>query len=70
MTNDFDIQKARGDLKALRDKYGANTPIGHRCSNLMEMLENIEGATGDQRRELERSIGRQLADLARLTVKS
>lgn len=30
----------RRHLIALRVKYGADTPIGHRCSNLVEMLGN------------------------------
>ena len=72
MVNDFDIQKARSDLKALRDKHDADTAVGHRCSNLMEQLENYESAVVCENRPardaLEKSIGRQLADLAKLTA--
>lgn len=27
------------DLLALRKKYGANSAIGHRCSNIIQMLK-------------------------------
>jgi hypothetical protein len=68
MTNDFDLDKARSDLMTLRNKHGAETAIGHRCSNLLEQLQNLEGATGDEhRRVLQKLIGRSLAELAELT---
>jgi len=28
-----------GGLHKLRDKYGAESPIGHRCSNIEELLK-------------------------------
>jgi hypothetical protein len=34
------FEDARRDLIALRVKYGADSPIGHRCSNIIEMLKN------------------------------
>jgi hypothetical protein len=68
ISNDFDTQKARSDLIALGDKHVVLTPIGHRCSNLMEQLEIVAGTTGDHGKELEKSIGRQSADLAKLTA--
>lgn len=49
------------------DRHGSLTPAGHRYSNLDEMLQNRETATGDQLRNLNRQIAEQLADLARLT---
>ncbi len=36
----FDLENTRRDLIALRVKYGADTPIGHRCSNIAELLDN------------------------------
>jgi hypothetical protein len=67
MTNDFDILTVRRDLIALREKHGADTPIGHRCSNLIEQLGNLQGATGDERKHLEKFIGQSVAELARLS---
>lgn len=55
-------------LIAMRVKYGADSPIGNRCSNLVEMLQNYEGASGDQRRALAKNIQKQMAELAKLTA--
>ena len=33
-------EETRRALIAVRIKHGANTPIGHRCSNIVEMLES------------------------------
>ncbi len=53
------FEDTRRDLIALRVKHGADTPIGHRCSNLIELL---------QVPELPKAlVQRQMADLARLT---
>lgn len=65
MTNDFDPKAIRKSLDALRARHGADTPAGRRCSNLIEQLKNLDGATGDQRRNLEKSIARAVADLSR-----
>ncbi len=43
MTNDFDISKARSDLMDLRARHGADSAIGHRCSNLIEQLQRVVG---------------------------
>jgi hypothetical protein len=67
MTNDFDIKKARADLMDMRAKHGAGTAIGHRCSNLIEQLQNLEGATGDHRAGLQKLIARSIKELAELT---
>lgn len=37
---DLDFENTRRDMIALRVKYGADTPIGHRCSNIIEGLKN------------------------------
>jgi hypothetical protein len=54
-------------LIAKRNLFGALTPPGHRCSNLVELLKNRHGATGEQLKNIEASMARQAADLARLS---
>jgi hypothetical protein len=68
MTNDFDPKTIRKSLDALRAKHGADTPIGHRCSNLIEQLKNLKGATGDHRKDLEKGISGSVAELAALNA--
>lgn len=36
----FDVETSRRQLIAKRVAAGADTEIGHRCSNLIEQLEN------------------------------
>lgn len=60
----FDLENARRELIAKRLAAGADTEIGHRCSNLIEMLENYRTAEGDQKAILAKSIERTLAELA------
>lgn len=48
-----------GGLKKLRDASGADTPIGHRCSNIMEMLDAGTAKPAD--------IAAQVRQLAELT---
>ena len=59
----FDLDATRRSLIAMRVKHGAESPIGHRCSNLIEQLQNLETATGDQRANLQKAIAQQLAGL-------
>jgi hypothetical protein len=54
-----DLKQTRTDLIALRKKHGANSPIGRRCSNILEMLE--AGAKPED-------IAAQVRDLAALTA--
>lgn len=64
----FDLENTRRDLIAMRVKHGANTPIGHRCSNLLEQLENLSKSTDqDQRHRLEKNISQTVAELAALS---
>jgi len=63
---DFELEKTRRDLIAMRSKHGAETAIGHRCSNLLGMLDSMKTATGDRRAELAKNIADQMADLERL----
>lgn len=53
----FDLEDTRRALIATRTKHGANTPIGHRCSNIVEMLESGVGPA---------TIAKQMAELDRL----
>jgi len=53
-----DFEDTRRDLIALRVKHGANTPIGHRCSNIIELIQQPELPT--------HLIQRQMAELTEL----
>ena len=63
----FDLEKTRRDLIATRAKHGAETPIGHRCSNLLGMLDSMKTTTDDQRTGLAKNITDQMTDLEQLT---
>lgn len=60
----FDLENTCRDLIAKRIAAGADTPIGHRCSNLIEQLDNYRTAEGDQRANLAKSIQRTVTELA------
>lgn len=64
----LDVHALRKSLDALRVKHGADTPIGHRCSNLIEQLKNLDKVTGQQRKDLEKNIADSVADLAKLSA--
>jgi hypothetical protein len=52
------LEQTRRDLIVMREAYGADSPVGHRCSNIVELL---------QMPELPKALlARQMADLARL----
>jgi hypothetical protein len=53
-----DLENTRRDLIALRVAHGADSPVGHRCSNIIELLQ-----TPELPKDL---IARQMTDLARL----
>lgn len=61
------ILMVRRRLDAIRAWHGADTPTGHRCSNLIEMLKNYETAPPDLRQDLKKFIADSVADLARLS---
>jgi hypothetical protein len=63
----FELEDTRRQLIALRSKLGAFTPAGHRCSNLVEMIQEYEQGEATSRRHLAKSISRQMAELAALT---
>jgi hypothetical protein len=56
-------------LRAMRDRYGADSPVHHRCENLRHMFDSYGAAAGDLKRQakLEQSIRRQWSDLVGLT---
>lgn len=52
------LEKTRRDLIVMREAHGADSPIGHRCSNIVELL---------QMPELPKALlARQMGDLQRL----
>lgn len=59
----FDHENTRRELIAMRVKFGAKTPRGHACSNLIEQLDNYRTAIGEQKAHLERSIAIQMKRL-------
>jgi len=62
-----DLENIRRQLIALRVKHGAGSAIGHRCSNIVELIQNLDGATSAQTTdELRRNIIKQMAELERL----
>jgi hypothetical protein len=61
-----DLPDTRRQLIALRSKLGAYSPAGHRCSNLVEMIQEYERGEATSRMHLAKGISRQMADLARL----
>jgi hypothetical protein len=47
------LQQTYRDLMALRIKHGAGTPIGYRCSNIMELLRAPEAPREFLRRQMD-----------------
>ncbi len=57
----------RGGLDALRAKQGANTAIGHRCSNILAIDQNYRESTDpDHRVRLIASMAQQTEELKQL----
>lgn len=63
----FDVEDTRRKLTAMANKFGWDTPSGHRCSNLIKALVTYREATGQQAANLEQSIKVQMDELAALT---
>lgn len=59
----FDVENSRRHLIALRVRFGANSPKGHRCSNLIEQIQAMETAEGEQRAHLQAAIKRSITEL-------
>ncbi len=55
----FDLDDARRGLIAMRVRHGADTAVGHRCSNIEVMLRKGVSLA---------AVGRQVADLERVLV--
>lgn len=63
----FDLEDTRRQLIAKRQAAGADTPLGHRCSNLIEQLQNYAKAESEEQRErLRASIQKSMAEIAGL----
>lgn len=62
------VGRLSAHLIAKRELFGADTAPGHRCSNLVELLKNRHGATGDQLRHIEANMAVQARDLAKLSI--
>lgn len=62
----FDFERLRTYLIAKREFYGADTPIGHRCSNVIELWQNRRNATGDQLVQIDKNLARNMAELEAL----
>jgi hypothetical protein len=56
------------DLIVQRNAYGADTPKGHAASNLIEQLQNLVTAEGEQRERLLKAIPYQMRRLAQATA--
>jgi hypothetical protein len=54
-------------LISTRESYGADSPIGHRCSNVIQLLGNRSGAFGVQLSEIDKELVKQVAELERLS---
>jgi hypothetical protein len=64
----FDVEKARAELIAMRVKHGADTPVGHRISNLVKQCENLRSATtGKQRENLLKTIEQSMDEIRKMT---
>jgi hypothetical protein len=59
----FDLEDTRRQLIAQRSKLGADTPAGHRISNILELLQ-APVADPVNRRTRDALIERQMAELA------
>ena len=53
------LEQTRRDLIVMREAHGADSAIGHRCSNIVELLQVPELPMA--------LLARQMADLHRLT---
>jgi len=64
-------EETRRKLIALRSKLGADTPAGHRCSNLVEQLQEYKRSSDEtQRGHLIRGIKAQMTELTELAAKA
>lgn len=65
----FNMENMRRILIREREMVRADTPIGHRCSNLVEQIENYYFSTDQQQREsLMYSIAKSLLEIRDLRL--
>lgn len=62
----LDLENTRRNLIAKRVAAGADSEIGHRCSNLIEQLDNYRTAEGEQKANLAKSIQQTLVEMKML----
>jgi hypothetical protein len=62
------IENIRKILIAAREQYGADSPMGHRCSNIVGLLGNRRGAAGEQLSEIDKELAKQVAELERFSA--
>lgn len=43
----FDLEDTRRELIAMRNKHGANTPVGHTYSNIIDQIGRLERLSGN-----------------------
>jgi len=67
MTNDFDRKAIAKSLRAMRAKHGADSDIGHRCSNLIEQLKHYPTLPAENRLIMRKSIAKSVEELAKLS---
>jgi len=63
------LAAARRELIRLRRRHGAKSPIGHRCSNLVEQMLSLESGGPAQQAALKRLIPQAMKELAELVTK-
>lgn len=66
----FEFERLRSYLIAKREFYGADTPIGHRCSNVIELWQNRRGAEGEQLRQIDKNLALQMTELETLCAEA
>ena len=64
MTNDFDRKAIAKSLRTMRAKHGADSDIGHRCSNLIEQLKHYPTLPAENRLIMRKSIAKSVEELA------
>lgn len=67
MTLEIDPSRLYAYLIAKREFYGADTPVGHRCSNIVELLGSRRGAVGRQLSEIDTELAKQVSELEKLS---
>jgi len=64
------LAERRSQLTVLRAKHGSDTPIGHRCSNILEQLEHWATAEGERKVMLGKNIEKQIAEMEQIRTQT